>query len=63
MAFTHKLVVHAQKKNTDKPLPLRKSSKKNEYVPKEKKAKNPQNLSFCQKNDLNFAISKFSKFF
>ena len=46
-----------------KPLPLGKSSKKNENVSKEKKAKNPQNLSFFQKNDLNFAISKFSKFF
>ena len=44
-----------------KPLPLGKSSKKNEYVSKEKKAKNPQNLSFFQKNALNFAISKFSK--
>ena len=31
-----------------KPLPLGKSFKKNEYVSKEKKAKNPQNLSFFQ---------------
>ena len=45
-----------------KPLPLGKSSKKNENVSKEKNAKNPQNLPFFQKNDLNFAISKFSKF-
>ena len=40
-------------------MPLGKSFKKNEYVPEEKKAKNHQNLSFFQKNDLNFAISKF----
>ena len=29
----------------------------------EKNAKNPQKLTLFQKNDLNFAISKFSKYF
>ena len=37
--------------------------KKNENVSKEKEAKKPQNLELFQKKDLNFAISKFSKFF
>merc|ERR1711954_104157 len=37
--------------------------KKNENVKKEKGAKNRQNLELFQKKDLNFAISKFSKFF
>jgi len=37
--------------------------KKNENVSKEKGAKKPQNLELFQKKDLNFAISKFSKFF
>ena len=40
-----------------------KNCKKNENVKKEKLAKNPQKLAFFQKNELNFAISKFSKFF
>ena len=40
-----------------------KNCKKNENVYKEKEAKNPQNLELFQKKDLNFAISKFSKFF
>merc|ERR1711954_238314 len=37
--------------------------KKNENVYKEKGAKNRQNMELFQKKDLNFAISKFSKFF
>ena len=40
-----------------------KNCKKNENVYKEKEAKNPQNFELFQKKDLNFAISKFSKFF
>merc|ERR1711954_208419 len=40
-----------------------KIAKKNEKVYKEKEVKKPQKLELFQKKDLNFAISKFSKFF
>merc|ERR1712177_45340 len=40
-----------------------KIAKKNENVYKEKEVKKSQNLELFQEKDLNFAISKFSKFF
>ena len=40
-----------------------KNCKKNQNVKNEKEDQNPQKMALFQKKGLNFAISKFSKFF